>query len=138
VSVASSLSLSSLRRGLLRIFFASVCVVVALEGRGWIWGVCVFCGHLMWLDKRFLFKLFLGFLWIYIFDFCLTTRKKKKIACEVFFFPVLLFRDSFLPSFLPSLRVSSFIKFRASVFPGTNLQAVAIVVVQVLFLIFFR
>jgi hypothetical protein len=98
VSVASSLSLSSLRRGLLRIFFASVSVVVALEERGWIWGVCVFCGHLMWLDKRFLFKLFFGFLWIYIFDFCLTTGKKKKIACQVFFLG-LLFRDSFLPSF---------------------------------------
>lgn len=45
---------------------------------------------------------------------------------------------SFLPSFLPSLRVSSFVKFRASLFPGTNLQAVTIVVVQVLFLVFFR
>lgn len=40
-------------------------------------------------------------------------------------------------SFLPSLRVSSFVKFRASLFPGTNLQAVTIVVVQVLFLVFF-
>jgi hypothetical protein len=76
-------------------------------------------------------------MYIYIYLTSVSQPGKKRKLLAKFFF-VWAFVSRFVPSFIPSLRVSSFIKSRASVFPGKNLQAVTIVVVQVLFLVFFR